>query len=312
MVGMKTPAPDYPPLEAKLIFNPVAGASGETPLKLVDVINELQTWNILPEVHLIEEDGDLTGIIQDALQRGLRMFVVCGGDGTIDGVAAELAGSQATLGIIPTGTRNNVALSLGVPEDIRKAAALLRTGQRIRVDLGFVSCGGIRRHFLEICSVGLLSSLYPAADDIQHGKFARIGDLLAELVFSQPAEMRLILGKQREIKTRGHVLLAANMPYIGPHYRIAPEGIFNDGLLDLVVFTSLSKLELLSDAVQMVDGKLEDARVQSYQVSSVEIHTDPPMPVLADGVSLGDAPLRLSVRRHSLSMMISAPDSGTA
>jgi diacylglycerol kinase (ATP) len=305
---MQAPNADYPPLHTKLIFNPIAGGPGETPLQLVDVIDELQTWNILAEVYLVKADSDLARVVQDALQRGLRMFVVCGGDGTIDSVAAELADSQATLGIIPTGTQNNVALSLGIPEDIHKAAALLRTGQRIRVDLGFVTCGGIQRHFLEICSVGLLSNLYPPADDIQHGKFARIGDLLAALISSQPAEMRLILGEHREINTRGHMLLAANMPYIGPHYRIAPEGIFNDGLLDVVVFTSLSKLELLADAVQIAEGRTEDPRVQYHRVSNVEIHTDPPMPVLADGVSLGESPLRITVQRNSLSVMAGAQE----
>jgi diacylglycerol kinase (ATP) len=309
---MESSTPDYPPLHTKLIFNPIAGALGETPLELVEVINELQTWNILPEVYLIKPDNDLEEVLQDALQRGLGMFVVCGGDGTIDSVAVELAGSQATLGIIPTGTQNNVALSLGIPKDIHEAAALLRTGQRIRVDLGLVSCGGIQRHFLEICSVGLLSSLYPPADDVQHGKFARIGDLLAALVSSQPAEMHLVLGEHREINTRGHMLLAANMPYIGPHFRIASEGIFNDGLLDVVVFTGLSKLELLSDAVQIAEGRLEDPRVQYYRVSNVEIHTDPPMPVLADGASLGESPLRITVQRRSLSVMAAVEDSDMA
>jgi diacylglycerol kinase (ATP) len=309
---MQASTPDYPPLHTKLIFNPIAGALGETPLELVEVINELQTWNILPEVYLVEPDSDLTRVVQDSLQRGLRLFIVCGGDGTIDSVAAELADSQATLGIIPTGTRNNVALSLGIPEDIHKAAALLRTGRRIRVDLGLVSCGGIQHHFLEICSVGLLSSLYPPADDVQHGKFARIGDLLAALVSSQPAEMHLVLGEHREINTRGHMLLAANMPYIGPHFRIAPEGTFNDGLLDVVVFTSLSKLELLGDAVQIAEGRLQDPRMQSYRVSNVEIHTDPPMPVLADGVSLGEGALNITVQRHSLSVMAAVQDSDMA
>lgn len=309
---MQASSRNYPRLRAKLIFNPISGSSSKNPLQLVDIINELQTWNILPEVYLVKPDNDLEEVLQDALERGLGMFVVCGGDGTIDSVAVDLAGSQATLGIIPTGTRNNVALGLGIAEDIHMAAALLRTGRHIEVDVGLVSCGGIQRHFLEICSVGLLSSLYPPADDIQHGKFTRIGDLLAALVSSQPAEMHLVLGKHREINTRGHMLLAANMPYIGPHYRIAHEGIFNDGLLDLVVFTGLSKLDLLSDAVQIAEGRFEDPRLRSYRVRNVEIHTEPPMPVLADGFLLGESPLRITVQRHSLSVMTAVQDSDIA
>ena len=69
------------------------------------------------------------------------MFVVCGGDGTILAVAEALIGTRATLGIIPTGTQNDVALSLGIPADVPAAIALLRTGRRIKVDVGLAASG---------------------------------------------------------------------------------------------------------------------------------------------------------------------------
>src|SRR5512147_2098430 len=105
----------YPPLRAKLVFNPISGAAGESPVQLLDVITEMQALNLVPEVYLIEQDCDLRPVIRDALQDGIRLFVVCGGDGTIDTVAGALSDTSATLGIIPTGTQNNVALSLGIP-----------------------------------------------------------------------------------------------------------------------------------------------------------------------------------------------------
>jgi diacylglycerol kinase family enzyme len=140
----------------------------------------------VPEVYLVEQEGDLLPVVHDALHRGIRMFVVCGGDGTVDCVAARLVGTRATLGIIPSGTQNNVALNLGIPGDIPAAAALLRTGRRIKVDVGLAVCGEIERPFLEACSVGLLSALFPTADAIQHGNLARIGDFLATLSLPRP------------------------------------------------------------------------------------------------------------------------------
>ena len=295
------------PQRAKLIFNPISGAPGQSPVQLMDVITEMQAWNLAPEVFLIEHGRDLLPVVREAVRQGIRLFVVSGGDGTVDTVAGALAGTRATLGIIPTGTQNNVALSLGIPEDIPGAVSLLRAGRRVKVDLGLAACGEIERPFLEVCSVGLLSALFPAADDIQHGNLARIGELLSALVSSPPAELRLELDKGLVIETQGHVVLAANMPYTGPHFQIASTSAHQDGLLDLLVFSNLSKLELLTSAVQIAGGGTQDERIHRFQVHRAAITTQPPMPILADGISLGEGPLRLSVLRHALNVMVGEP-----
>jgi diacylglycerol kinase (ATP) len=295
------------PMRAKLIFNPGSGATGESPVQLMDVISAMQAWKLVPEAHLVEPGSDLSEVVRDALKQGIRMFVVCGGDGTIDVVAGALAGTNATLGIIPTGTQNNVALSLGIPTDIPAAIATLRTGRRIKVDMGLAACDEIKRSFLEVCSVGLLSALFPAADDIQHGNLARVGDFLATLVASPPAEMHLILDNKQEIQTQGHVVLVSNMPYIGPHYQVGSPVSFNDGLLDVLLFADLSKLDLLGNVVQVAAGGLEDPRIQRYHVRKVDIDSHPAMPVMADGSALGEGPLQISMQRHALAIMVSVP-----
>jgi diacylglycerol kinase family enzyme len=278
----------------------------------MDVIREMQAWKIVPEAHLVEPGSDLSEVVQEALKQGIRTFVVCGGDGTIDAVAGALAGTRAILGIIPTGTQNNVALSLGIPRDIPAAIAILRTGRRIKVDLGLAVCGEIKRPFLEICSVGLLSALFPAADDIQHGNLARVGDFLATLVASPPAEMRLVLDNKQEIHIQGHVALVSNMPYIGPHYQVGEPEAFNDGLLDVLLFADLSKLELLGNVVQVAAGGLEDPRIQRYQARRVKIDSQPAMPVMADGFALGEGRLQISMQPRTLTVMAGEPTPETA
>jgi len=298
-------------MRAKLIFNPGSGVAGESPVQLMDVISAMQAWKLVPEAFLVEPGCDLPAVVQKALDDGIRLFVVCGGDGTIDVMAGTLAGTPATLGIIPTGTQNNVALSLGIPADIPAAIAILRTGRRIKVDMGLATCGEIKRLFLEVCSVGLLSALFPAADDIQHGNLTRIGDFLATLVASPPAEMRLMLDGKRKIKTVCHVVVVSNMPYIGPHFQVGTPASINDGLLDVLLFADLSKMDLLGYAFQAVraDGGPEDERIQHYHVRRVDIDTNPAMPVMADGLSLGEGPLRISVQRHALAVMVGEPAS---
>jgi diacylglycerol kinase (ATP) len=297
------------PMRAKLIFNPGSGSAGESPVQLMDVISAMQAWKFVPEAFLVGPGCDLPGVVHSALEDGMRMFVVCGGDGTIDVMAGILAGTSATLGIIPTGTQNNVALSLGIPTDIPAAIALLRTGRRVKVDMGLVECGDIKRSFLEVCSVGLLSALFPAADDIQHGNLTRVGDFLAALAASPPAEMHLILDGKQEINTVCHVVLVSNMPYIGPHFQVGTPASINDGLMDVLLFADLSKMDLLGYAVQAAraNGGPEDERIQHYHVSRVDIDTNPAMPVMADGLSLGEGTLRIRVQRHALAVMVGEP-----
>ena len=290
-------------MRAKLIFNPDSGVSEASPVQLMDVIKAMQAWKLVPEAYLVEPGCDLPGIIQSALEDGIRMFVVCGGDGTVAITARALAGKHATLGIIPTGTRNNVALSLGIPLDIPAAIAILRTGRRIKVDMGLVTCGKIAQPFLEVCSVGLISALFSAADDIQRFKLGRVGDFLATLATFPPAEMHLVLDGKQEINTICHAALISNMPYIGPHFQVSSLASPNDSLLDVLLFSDLSKLDLLGYAVQAARGVLEDERIQRYQVRRVDIETRPAMPVMVDGVAFAEGPLRIGVRRHTLAVM---------
>lgn len=305
---MEHPRPDLPPVRVQLIFNPVSGASGNAPAQLMAILTEMQAWNMIPEVLLVDPNVELAGPVHDALRRGIRMFVVCGGDGTVDTVAGALAGTRATLGVIPTGTRNNVALSLHIPGDIPSAVALLRTGLRTRVDLGQATCGAIRRYFLEACSVGLLSALFPAADDIQHGNLARVGDLLSTLVNFPTAEMHLVLDRRQEVHALAHIVLIGNMPYVGPNYQITSSlDSHTDGLLEVLVFANLSKLDLIGNVVPFTGAGLEDPRIQRYLVRQIRINTTPPMPVLIDGFPLGEGPLQVSIHPRSLAVIAGRP-----
>ena len=98
------------------------------------------------------------------------------------------------------------------------------------------------------------------------------------------------------------------MPYIGFHYQVGSAASFKDGLLDVLFFADLSKLDLLGYVFQGVgEGKPEDPRIQHFHVRRVEIDTHPAMPVMADGTALGEGLVRIEVRRHALAVMVGQP-----
>ena len=294
---------NHRPLRAKLIFNAISGRSEESPHQLAEILNEMQNQYILPEVYMVRSDSQVEAIVHSAIKGGIKLVVVAGGDGTIDSVVGAMIGRSATLGIIPIGTRNNLAYNLGIPGTIPGVVALLREGRRLKIDVGKIRHGRASRWFLEDATLGLLSDIYPFADSVQHGDLTQIGNLLSTVVSSTPSHLRMLLEGRKRIDMSAYMVLIANMPYIGPRFQISPDVSWNDNLLDVFVFSDMSKLDLISYAMQSTGGAVQDARVKHYRIKRVSIHSDPPMPVLADGMLLNPGPVTAQVHPRALAIM---------
>ena len=293
----------YRPLRVKLIFNAISGRSEESPNQLTEILDAMQNQYILPEVYMVRPDSQVEAVVHSAIKGGIKLVVVAGGDGTIDSVVGAMIGRSATLGIIPIGTRNNLAYNLGIPSTIGDAVALLREGRRLKIDVGKIRHGRASRWFLEDATLGLLSDIYPFADSVQHGDLTQIGNLLSTVVSSTPSRLRMILEGRKRIDMSAYMVLIANMPYIGPRFQISPDVSWNDNRLDVFVFSDMSKLDLISYAMQSTNGAVEDARIKHYRVKRLKIHSDPPMPVLADGMLLDPGPVTAQVHPRALAIM---------
>ncbi|NLX64337.1 MAG: hypothetical protein GX022_06150 [Clostridiaceae bacterium] len=289
----------------RLIFNPASGIAKKSSLQLLDIIKELQAWHFLPEPFITEPDTNYDAIVSDTLAQGINTFVVCGGDGTVSNIARAILGKNAIMGIIPTGTQNNVALSLDIPFDIPSAIALLRTGRSIKTDMGKVTCGDKTIPFLEICSVGLFSALFQSGDEIQHGDISRIGDFLKTLASSNPSKISLLLDNKHEIAEEGHAVLVSNMPYIGRNYRAGDDNSYTDGLLDVLLCTDIPKLDLM---IGYILKRFETATsdipfIKRYKVRDLIVETNPPMPVMVDGLACKEGTIRIGIYRRALTIL---------
>lgn len=295
---------DRKALKAKLIFNPSAGNPTESGVQLVELLRQLQAQEIQVEIFLVAPEHRLDAIARTAARAGAKMVIVSGGDGTIENVARGLVGSRTTLGIIPTGTRNNLARSFGIPTDnIADAVALLRKGRRLKIDVGQVRHRKANRSFLEAGAIGLVSALFPSADDVQHGDLGKMAEFISTFVSAVPSEIRLRLNRQRkEIVTQGHMVIVANTPFMGVNYQIAPDILFNDRQLDVFVYADLSKRDLIAQAIRS-NTDAPDARIQRFRAKKITITTKPAMPVMADGVFLGDGNVVVTLHPHRLRVM---------
>lgn len=291
------------PIRARLIFNTLSGQLEESPQQLADIIITMQENHILPEVYMIRQDSDVSAVVRSAIKSGIGLIVVAGGDGTIESVAGSMIGGPATLGIVPTGTRNNIAFNLGIPSDIPGAVALLRSGTPAKIDVGQVRCGRTKHWFLEAASLGLISDLYPFADSLQHGDITQIGNLLAAFVASMPSRLSLSLDG-RKVEGTTLIALIANMSYIGPHFQISPRVSPIDGKLDVFLLANIDKIEMLiTYANRAADSSLKDPNITHYRAREISITSEPPMPILADNFRAGEGRATIRLEPAALTVL---------
>lgn len=291
------------PVPAKLIYNGLAGKAKDAPQQLGEILTAMQALQLLPEVFMVQPEVPVEPVVRSAIARGTKLIVVAGGDGTVDSVAAAMVNQPAVLGILPVGTRNNLAFNFGIPDDLGKAVALLRTGHRLRVDMGRIHSAGTSRWFLEGAALGLLADLYPVADDLQHGDVTQLGALLGGLVGAAPSQVRLHIDGTFVLDTEARLVLVANMPTVGPRFQVAPAGAFKDGRLDVFVCSDMNTLELISYAVRSGGRAVKDDSVKHYRAKHVALRSNPAMTVLADGAFLPEGSVRIEVHPRALTVM---------
>jgi diacylglycerol kinase family enzyme len=102
------------------------------------------------------------------------------------------------------------------------------------------------------------------------------------------------------------------MSYIGPHLQVSPQVSCIDGLLDVFLFSDMSKLDLLiSYASRSADSTLEDPNITHYRARQVTFSSKPPMPIRADSSSIGQGKATFLVHPHALSVMVGHMAAGT-
>src|SRR5512140_2836889 len=126
----------------KLIANPGAGKAAELDSDLKTAVQCLDELGVKVDVALAKPKEEATPITEKAVEEGYKTIIAMGGDGTIEAVMRGLVGTKARLGILPFGTENNVAKSLGIPEDLEAACKLIADDNTRRLDIGQVKVKG--------------------------------------------------------------------------------------------------------------------------------------------------------------------------
>lgn len=293
-------------LRAKLIANPGSGKTANKPILLEQVVRSLMAQGIEVEVAFARPKKMAVPVAHKAVKDGYKLVIAMGGDDTIEAVMRGLAGSKTRLGIIPAGTENNVALSLGIPEDPLKACELITTGQTLKLDMGQVKVGHKKFAFFEVATIGLAAAIYPHIKEIPKGNLASIKDAAVTILNHEARpSVSLELDHDSRVTVETMLVTVTNIPYIGLKFLVAPDASMQDGLLDISVYPGFSKAELFTYFGKVMNGgRTADGKIQRFRAGRLKIKTSPELEVMADGVMLGCGKVQIKVKRAALRVIV--------
>ena len=193
----------------------------------------------------VKEDG-----WKAALEQPADLVIVAGGDGTVARVTRRMVGRGVPLTLVPSGTANNIARSLGVIErPFEELLHRLDDARRVKLDVGTVRGPWGERYFVEGVGAGLFADLLGnSASETPVTRKAPVENGLRRLralaAQCEPMEIAASLDG-RDISGRYLLLEALNLPYVGPNLHLAHDSQPGDGQLDVVLVTGAERDRLL-------------------------------------------------------------------
>ncbi len=290
----------------KLICNPESGDPQDPTSRLQEVTRLIAEQGFEVHVALAKPKERAEKIAQKAVKKGYRRIAVLGGDGTIEAVARAIVGSKAQLAILPGGTENNLVKSLGIPDNLEEAVALLCTGKAQKIDVGQIkTTNGRKFYFLELAVMGLVAAIYPNAKKIPKGDLSGLKEVVGEFLNYKMPKITLTLEDESKIDAESMLVTVMNAPAFGKTFLMAPDASMQDGLLDVSVFANLSKGRILAYFAAVSNGgESGETGLQRYRASKITIKGKPAQQVMADGVLLGKGKVKIKARRHALRVIL--------
>lgn len=230
-------------------------------------------------------------LARECVADGVEALVVCGGDGMVHLAVQALAGTSTALGLVPSGTGNDVARYLGVPRrDPVAAADIVIASRRRRIDLARARGS----HFVTVLAAGFDAIVNERANAMTwpRGQMRYNLATVAELRTFRPLHYSLELdGLQLELDAM--LVAVGNGPSFGGGLRITEGAVLDDGLLDVVVVTRMSRARLVRSYPRLFTGTIAELpEYVHHRVSRVTVAA-PGIVSYADGERFGELPLTI-------------------
>lgn len=277
----------------------------------------LQQFRQMLEAHQeveVHEADDIQNAVQSVLRSerstDIRL-IAAGGDGTVSAVATamiEHKAADATLAVLPLGTGNDLARSLGMPLDFEEAFEVCRSGHAQPIDVIEASSSDGQRLVFNMATAGNTGRFVESIDEDfkkQWGVFSYVRAGVMALADLTPYELQVEVDGRPLPRCEAINVFIANGRSSGGGVQVAPQASLSDGLLDYVIVLNGSIGRLTSLAADYVmDRLLENDLIVHGQARELALKGNPPLQFSTDGESVSTPLSRFSVRPGALSAVV--------
>lgn len=290
-----------PVTETIVILNPTAGS----PEHVRSWYERIESLAGDCPVRVTSHPGEAEALTRRAVDEGFPCVVAAGGDGTVNQVANGLAGSSATMGVLPMGSVNVFAMELGLPlHNLQRCWDVIEDANVRLVDL---PCAN-GKYFVQLAGVGLDAQVVKETSLAFKRSFGPLSYLIsaAQIAARQPPKLS-IESENTSVQEGSFVLVGNGRLYGGP-FPFFKHAIVDDGLFDVVVFKRLGFLEIikyLQDVVFSSDIKVPE--IEYFQTRQLRLTSEQDVPLELDGELAGNCPVDFQIRERALRVLAPRP-----
>jgi len=289
-----------------IIVNPIAGSIVDLNLRL----KQLRRLNARG-VRVTQRAGEAETLAREAVGAGCDYVIAAGGDGTlnevINGIATPSPPRGVCVGIVPLGTANDFARSIGMMGDVDATIDILQTKTTARIDLVRMTSERTR-HFVNTSAggfSGVVNEKLTPEIKLNWGPLAYLRSAAAALPQLHAYRTTVTFDDAESLVIDLYNVIVANGQFVAGGLPIAPQADPSDGLLDAVLIPKRSAAEMALLAAEMLLGKhLANDAVIFRRAKKISVQSQPGMWFNADGELVGNEPIVFQVLPGALDFVI--------
>jgi YegS/Rv2252/BmrU family lipid kinase len=256
------------------------------------------------DAHAVDEPAELPAAVERALGRGAELLILGGGDGTISSLVDLIVGREVRLGVLPLGTANSFARSLGIPLDIEGAVDVIVKGVPRRIDLGMIGDD----YFANAAAIGLSPKIAETVPHLAKRWFGRAGYLgWAAIQFLRFRPFTLIVGEGAAAKRLRVVEVRISNGAFHGGTELVDSAELDSGRIVVQAVKGHVKRRLVRNWVASIlrlEARHEDT--VEFTGSALRIATEPALPISIDGEVLAKTPAVAKIAAGVIEVMAPA------
>ncbi|HWQ62905.1 MAG TPA: YegS/Rv2252/BmrU family lipid kinase [Methanospirillum sp.] len=285
--------------KAVLIVNTHSRKGEKLFFRAMDLLNQKGIDVI--ESYPVRKPERMKQIVQDSINKGHSLIIVGGGDGTLNTIMESFVNRDVVLGILPLGTANNFARSMGIPMTLERAVDIIADGKVVDIDLGMIN----DQYFINIATIGFSRNVISATPRVFKKYLGVLSYLLYEIKYLLSQQLFVCEISNNEVKKRFQTrqLIIANGSFYGTR-KISPEAHIDNNTLLIFAMDSMSRWQGLKFWIGFLLGRhLSFPESRLFQVESAYIETVPLKYVILGGEKVARTPIQISVDQAAVKIM---------